>query len=76
MGKVKTGNPDSDKAQVIEKVTLEYLVQLLKYPYSQLQTYFTAAGVVPCGGRKTSPRTSIIVQFIFYFGPLRSAIIF
>ena len=37
---------------------------------------FTAAGVVPCGGRKTSPRTSTIVQFIFYFGPLRSAIIF
>ena len=35
---------------------------------------FTAAGVVPCGCRKTSPRTSIIVQFIFYFGPLRSAI--
>ena len=26
--------------------------------------------------RKTSPRTSTIVQFIFYFGPLRSAIIF
>ena len=37
---------------------------------------FTAAGVVPCGGRKTSPRTSTIVQFIFYFGPWRSAIIF
>ena len=37
---------------------------------------FTAAGVVPCGGRKTSPRTSTIVQFIFYFGPLRSALIF
>ena len=37
---------------------------------------FTAAGVVPCGGRKTSPRTSTIVQFIFYFGSLRSAIIF
>ena len=32
---------------------------------------FTAAGVVQCGGRKTSPRTSTIVQFIFYFGPLR-----
>ena len=31
---------------------------------------------VPCGGRKTSSRTSTIVQFIFYFGPLRSAIIF
>ena len=29
---------------------------------------FTAAGVVPCGGRKTSPRTSTIVQFLFYFG--------
>ena len=38
--------------------------------------YFTAAGVVPCGGRKTSLRTSTIVQFIFYFVPLRSAIIF
>ena len=37
---------------------------------------FTAAGVVLCGGPKKSPRTSIIVQFIFYFGPLRSAIIF
>ena len=37
---------------------------------------FTAAGVVPCGGRKTSPHTSTTVQFIFYFGPLRSAIIF
>ena len=36
---------------------------------------FTAACVVQCGGRKTSPRTSTIVQFIFYFGPLRSAII-
>ena len=30
----------------------------------------------PRDGRKTSPRTSTIVQFIFYFGPLRSAIIF
>ena len=29
----------------------------------------------PCGGRKTSPRTSTIVQFIFYFGPLRSAVL-
>ena len=43
--------------------------------FAVLMTY-TAAGVVPCGGRKTSPRTSTIVQFIFYFGPLRSAIIF
>ena len=37
---------------------------------------FSKLGVVPCGGRKTSPRTSTIVQFIFYFGPLRSATIF
>ena len=30
---------------------------------------FTAAGVVQCGGRKTSPRTSTVVQFIFNFCP-------
>ena len=36
----------------------------------------TAAGVVPCGGRKKSPSTSSIVQIIFYFGPLRSVKIF
>ena len=28
---------------------------------------FTAAGVVPCGGPKMSPRTSSIVQIIFSF---------
>ena len=49
---------------------------LLKDLISDFIFDFTAAGVVPCGGRKTSPRTSTIVQFIFYFGPLRSAIIF
>ena len=27
----------------------------------------TAAGVVPCGGLKKSPRSSSIVQIIFYF---------
>ena len=36
----------------------------------------TAAGVVPCGGPKTSPRTSSIVQIILFFGPLRSIKIF
>ena len=30
-------------------------------------------GGVQFGGRKTSPRTSSVVQFIFYFDPLRSA---
>ena len=33
----------------------------------------TAAGVVPCGGPKKSPRTSYKVQIIFSFGPLKSA---
>ena len=28
---------------------------------------FTAAGVVQCGGRKTSGSTSNIEQFLFYF---------
>ena len=38
--------------------------------------YFTAASVVPCGGRKKFPCTSSIVQIIFYFSPLRSEDIF
>ena len=38
--------------------------------------FLSEAGVVQCGGRKMSPRTSTIVQFILYFDHLRSAIIF
>ena len=37
---------------------------------SQFQLFYfaiIAAGVVPCGGPKTSPRTSSIVQVIFSF---------
>ena len=30
---------------------------------------FAAAGVVQCGGRKTSSRTSTIEQFMFHFCP-------
>ena len=45
----------------------------LKGTHSLFLFAVTAAGVVQCGGRKTAPRTSTIVQFIFYFGPLRSA---
>ena len=41
--------------------------RVLSLPLSDFIFDFTAAGVVPCGGRKTSPRTSIIVQIIFYF---------
>ena len=37
----------------------------LKYIFKPL--FLDTAGVVPCGGHKTSPRTSTIVQFIFYF---------
>ena len=39
----------------------------LKGTYFCILLAFTAAGVVKCGGRKTSPRTSTIVQFIFHF---------
>ena len=39
----------------------------LKGTYFCILFDFTAAGAVPCGGRKTSPRTSTIVQFIFHF---------
>ena len=35
---------------------------------------FTAAGVVQCGDRKTSPRTSTIVQFIFYFWSFETSV--
>ena len=38
--------------------------------------FFTAAGVVLCDGRKTSPRKSFIVQIIFHFCPLKSVNIF
>ena len=38
--------------------------------------YFTAAGVVQCLSRKKPPRTSSIVQIIFYISPLRSEDIF
>ena len=36
-------------------------------PGAQLAGFSTAAGVVPCGGPKKSPRTSSIVQIIFSF---------
>ena len=39
----------------------------LKGTYFCILFDFTATGVVPCGGRKTSPRTSTIMQFIFHF---------
>ena len=70
---------------ILHYCNISYNTFFLENAYSEMcfSTLFlvklirtTAAGVVPCGGRKTSPRTSTIVQFIFCFGPLRSAIIF
>ena len=46
------------------------------YFVSSVYFYFTAAGVVSRGSRKKPPRTSSIVQIIFYFSPLRSEDIF
>ena len=46
------------------------------FSYECFPCSLTAAGVVQCGGRKTSPRISTIVQFIFFFRPLTSAWIF
>ena len=39
----------------------------LKGTYFYILFVVTAAGVVPCGSPKKRPRTSSIVQFIFYF---------
>ena len=39
MGKVKTGDPDSGKAQVIENVTLKYLVFLCSYWNIHIHNY-------------------------------------
>ena len=53
-------------------------LNVLLLPKDQTFIFFaiTAAGVVPCGAPKKSPRTSSIVQIIFYLGPLRSVKIF
>ena len=39
---------------------------LLLKEHLKIYFNFTAAGVVPCGGRKKSPRTSSIVQIIYF----------
>ena len=43
------------------------MLTALKGSQFYLLFVITAAGVVPCGGRKKSPRTSSIVQIIFSF---------
>ena len=47
-----------------------------KFMFLNILFVVTAVGVVPCGSPKKRPRTLSIVQFIFYYGPLRSAEIF
>ena len=48
----------------------------LTYESGALPTALRRPAIVPSGGRKTSPRTSPIVQIIFYFSPLRIEDIF
>ena len=43
------------------------LLMLYKGAHFRFLFAITAAGVVPCGGRKMSPRTSAIVRIIFSF---------
>ena len=59
-----------------------YCITLIVFTASKGSNFYilfantAAGGVVPCGGRKKSPRTSSIVQIILFFGPLRSVRIF
>ena len=50
---------------------MAHLLALYFYCFQRIYQFFlfaiTAAGVVPCGGPKKSPRTSSIVQIIFFF---------
>ena len=46
---------------------LAFNVVLLPKDLTIILFAITAAGVVPCGGPKKSPRTSTIVQIIFFF---------
>ena len=47
-----------------------------KGSYNYILFAITAAGVVPCGGPKKSPRTSSIVQIISFFGSFEISEIF
>ena len=56
---------DNEKCVRVRRLCIGNMV----YIFINLYILFaiTAAGVVPCGGRKKSPRTSSIVQIIFLF---------
>ena len=51
---------------VLKLVQLRWTGHVIRMPYVRLIA-ITAAGVVPCGGPKKSPRSSSIVQIIFFF---------
>ena len=53
-----------------------YLIVSVPDHWLSISFEFTATGIVPCGGRKTSARTSSVVKIIFYCCPLRSENIF
>ena len=59
---------------------MAHLLALYFYCFQRISHLFllaiTAAGAVPCGGPKKSPRTSSIVQIIFSFDPLGSVNIY
>ena len=65
MGPRQHDSPDvtpQNAASHLELLLFKKKIYLVAFVFS-----ITAAGVVPCGGRKKSPRTSSIVQIIFYF---------
>ena len=53
-------------SSILPIVTRDKLHEKIQSQFKFLFT-ITAAGVVPCGGPKKSPRTSSIVQVIFSF---------
>ena len=57
----------AETSKYVPSTFLRMCSLLLKERTFEFLFAFIAAGVVQCGGRKRSPRTSTIVQFIFHF---------
>ena len=73
---VQYSNSDYEEYSLAHTLLLN-IFYALKGTRFYILFFVTAAGVVLCGSPKKQPRTSSIVQFIFFsFGPLRSADIF
>ena len=67
--------PQQNKRICIVRINY-WVFSALKGTHFYILIVVTAAGVVLCVSPKKQPRTSSIVQLIFFFGPLRSAEIF